>query len=155
MIVAIDTMIMIWGVRKKGEKDKITRATWLFDELSDKRAQVILPSVSLAEYLAASDPSKYSDIVAPLSTRFFIAPFDVQCAGLAAKLFRKGKEEREMDVEDSRNMLKADSLIVATAAVHGASMLYSHDAQCRQLASHAGRLRAADLPEIGPDLWSM
>lgn len=152
-IVAVDTMILVWGIRKAGDEDQIKHAAWLFQELDDTNAQVIVPSVALAEYLVPFDPKKHADVVAPLAKRFIIAPFDVKCAALAARLFVEGKEDREMSVENARNLLKADSLIIATAAVNGARLFYSEDEQCRKLAERAN-LTAKALPTIAPDLFS-
>ena len=152
-IVAVDTMILVWGIRKVGDENQIKQAAWLFRGLDDIDAQVIVPSVALAEYLVPFDSQKHADVVAPLARRFIIAPFDVKCAALAARLFVEGKQDREMSVENARNLLKSDSLIIATAAVHGARIFYSDDEQCRKLAERA-HLSAEALPTIAPDLFS-
>lgn len=152
-IVAVDTMILIWGVRKDGDANQRKHAAWLFKGLEDANAQIIVPSVALAEYLVLVDPQKHADAVAPLAKRFIIAPFDVKCAALAARLFVEGKQDREMSVQSARNLLKADSLIIATAAVHGARTFYSDDGRCRKLAERAN-LSAEALPTIAPDLFS-
>lgn len=153
-IVAIDTMILIWGIRRQGKAKQIKRADWLFGSFEENGTQVIVPTVSLAEYLIPSDPMKHNDIVAPLAKRFILAPFDARCAPLAARLFAHGKEERKMGVENARNLLRSDSLIIATAAVHGATTFYSDDALCRNLAKRVPRLLVEGLPTIAPDLFS-
>lgn len=152
-IVAVDTMILVWGIRRDGSEEQVKQAGWLFKELDDNDTQVLVPSIALAEYLTPCDPATHSDVIAPLAKRFIIAPFDVKCAALAARLFLEGKQDRQMGVENARNLLKSDSLIVATAAVHGARTFYSEDADCRTLAERA-RLKAEALPTIAPDLFS-
>lgn len=154
-IVAIDTMILIWCIRRDGNEEQIKRANWLIDSLDETKAQIIFPSVCVAEYLNPFDSSNHSDVIAELAKRFILAPFDVRCAALAARLFSQGKGERDMDAKNTRNLLKSDSLIIATAAVHGARMFYSDDAQCRKLAERAKTLKVDGLPTVAPDLWSM
>ena len=151
-VVAIDSMILIWGIRGKGKADQIKRAGWLFNSFDENRTQVIVPSVCLAEYLTPYDTDTYNDVIAPLAKRFILAPFDVRCAALAARLFVQGKGERKLNTKNARNMLKSDCLIIATAASHGARTFYSDDAQCRKLAAHA-RLNVEGLPEIAPNLF--
>ena len=153
-IVAIDTMILVWGIRRHGDEQQVKRAEWLFQEFEDNGTQVLVPSVVLAEYLVPIDPQSHSDVVAPLASRFIIAPFDVHCAAVAARLFVEGKKERTMEAEHSRNLLKSDSLIIATAVVHGARTLYSDDADCRKLADRFPRFKVERLPTIAPNLWS-
>lgn len=121
--------------------------------LDENNTQILMPSTALAEYLVPFEPGMHADVVAPLAKRFIIAPFDAKCAALAAKLFAKGKEGRKMNVENARNLLKSDLLIVATSAVHGARIFYSDDGDCRNLAERAG-LTAKALPTIAPDLFS-
>lgn len=152
-IVAVDSMILVWGIRKVGDADKIKHAGWLFDIFEENGTQIIVPSVSLAEYLIAFDPSTHNDVIAPLAKRCILAPFDAHCAALAARLFVQGKEDREMDCENARNLLKSDCLIIATAVVHGARTFYSDDARCRNLAKRVHRLKVEGLPTIAPDLF--
>ncbi len=154
LIVAVDSMALVWGIRKEGTATERSRARWLFEQLDNEGAQVLIPSVVLAEYLTLVDPKKHRDVIAELSTRFIIPPFDVQCASLAAEPFVEGKQSRQMDEPGARKCLRADCLIVATAAVHGARILYSGDGKCRNLAAAAPNLQAQDLPTIPPSLFS-
>ena len=152
-IVAIDSMILVWGVRREGKPGQIKRAGWLFHTLDEDHAQIIVPSVSLAEYLVPVNPSSHNDVIAPLAKRFILAPFDAHCAALAARLFVEGKEDRDMDCKNARNLLKSDSLIIATAVVHGAKTFYSDDAKCRNLAKRVNRLIVEELPTMAPNLY--
>jgi predicted nucleic acid-binding protein len=67
-------------------------------------------------------------------------------------LFRAGKSDREMDQHNTRKILKADSMIVATAKQHGATAFYSHDQRCLSLAKEA-RMDAFDLPLMPSNLY--
>lgn len=151
-LVAIDSMTLVWGVRKKGPKEMLDRAKWLFDALERDQAQIIIPSVAVSEYLTALDAKSHGDTLAEITARFDVRPFDVHCASKAATLFVEGREAREMETENVRKCLRADSFIVATAVCAGATVLYSHDSDIRNLAERAG-MAAEDLPTIPPDLF--
>lgn len=153
LITAIDAMVLVWGIRRDGTEEEVKRAAWLFKILERDNSQIILPATALSEYLIPYRPSEHADVIAQLSRRFFLAPFDVKCAALAARLFSIGKAERHMGKRNARKLLKSDAYIVATAAVHGARLFYSNDKWCRKLAEKAG-LTARDLPDIAPDLFS-
>ena len=115
---------------------------------------MILPSVALAEYLTPIDLVHHKEVIAALTKRFIVPPFDVRCASLAASLFAQGKDLRLRGKGDVRKTLRADSLIIATAVVHGARTLYTGDGDCRKLAAKVPRLEVKDLPDIPPDLFA-
>ncbi len=156
-IVAIDAMALAWGVRKDptATAEQLMRAEWLFDMLDEIEAQIIVPTVVLSEYLVPIDPSKRQASIAEASQRFLIAPFDVRATALAAELFLKGKAMRGIGatpgvpgIPGERNLLKNDTIVIATACTAGASVLYTHDGQCRELARHC--MAAEDFP-TGPN----
>ena len=154
-MVAVDSMTLVWAWREEGPKQQIQKAKWLFQRLEDDSAQVILPSIALSEYLTPMPPRQHRDVIAALSSRFIIAPFDVRCAGLSAQLFAEGKDLRTMSRKGVRKCLRADCHIVATAIVHGARVLYSDDKDCRNLASKDPRITALRIPDIPPDLFAL
>jgi len=73
-------------------------------------------------------------------------PFDVKAASISARLFNKGREQREMGKEGCRNKLNADSMIIATAAAHGAQRIYSANDDFRTLAKVLTHWKVEDLP---------
>jgi predicted nucleic acid-binding protein len=140
-------MTLVWGVRKDGTQEERNRARYLFQQLEAEQAQVIVPAVVVAEYLYPVDDSKKARVVAELTERFRVVPFDVRSAALAARLFAKAKPNAPQGIPGKRDCLKADSLIVASAASAGAKIFYSDDGNCRAMAS--GVLIARELP-TGP-----
>lgn len=152
-IVAIDSMILVWGVRGDGTSEQTKRTQWLLRNLENDEAQVMVPSVVLAEYLTLVEPQHHREVIAALNESFFIPPFDVRCATVAAGLFGEGKRQRRMKKAGARSCLRADSLIIATARVYGAEILYSNDRDCRNLADTVPGLTACDLPEAPPSLY--
>ena len=153
-LVAIDSQILVWGIRKEGNEEQKKRTGWLFQELDESKAQVIVPAVALSEYLTKVQPNEQRDVIATLAARFIIAPFDVECAALAAQLFSQGRGIVKGKTRGGRSTLRADALIIATAAVHGAEAFYSGDAICRKMASLVPRLEVLDVPKQPPDLFS-
>ena len=154
-LVAVDTMVLVWGIRKEGTDRQRKRAKWLFEQLEEDNAQIIIPSVALSEYLTAVEPQHHADVIARLTNRFLVHPFDLRCASVAASLFRKGKAQLSLrSRKGARAYLRADCLIIATAAIYGAKIFYSGDKNCRKLASNATKLTVRDLPTVAPTLFS-
>jgi hypothetical protein len=157
--VALDTMFLIWALRKDPRKEKLSehdaemlrRSRILLRDLDEKKQIVILPAVAAAELLCPIDPKEHGKFIAVLTQRFFCPPFDIRAASLAAELwqYHRGLPSTE---QTSRTVLKADVLIISSAKVGGASTFYSHDAKCRKLATHAG-LKARDLPTHSENLF--
>ncbi|NOX57876.1 MAG: PIN domain-containing protein [Planctomycetes bacterium] len=152
-IVAVDSQILVWGIRKQGDEEQNKQAKWLFQELGESGSQIILPSVALSEYLTKVEEDEQRSVIAKLTTRFIVAPFDVKCASLAAILFAKGKKNRPKGVAGARSFLRADAMIIATAVTHGAKIFYSGDKKCRKLASSLPQLDVKGLSDIPPNLF--
>lgn len=152
-LVAVDTNVLIWGIREVGPAEQCQRASWLFQQLEEEEAQVLVSAVVLSEYLVPVDPRCHMETITGLAARFLIMPFDMRASSLAAKLFRLGKEGLPKGVDGARRALKADSLIIATASTHGATDLFSGDPGLRSLAANVPTLRVSDLPKIPPDLF--
>lgn len=150
-IVAIDTNTLQWAVRKTGSPDKIRHAGYLFAELDRDHAQIILPSIVVAEFLVPISDDARPAVVASLRERFLIEPFDTKDTIMAARLWNYGKANRAMGAPGARVILRADTLIIATAAGHGATEFYTDDEDCFAMASQV--MTAKHLPTIAPDLF--
>jgi predicted nucleic acid-binding protein len=152
-LVAIDSQVLVWGVRNQGSQKQLQRAQWLFQGLEQEEAQIVVPAVALSEFLTAVGPKDQENVVTTLTARFIIAPFDVKCAALAARLFSEGKGVVKRGKPGGRSTLRADALIIASAALSGARTFYSGDAKCRKLAQRVSQLTVHDLPTIPPTLF--
>ncbi len=153
IVAAIDTEALIWGVRQKGQRDKLERGKWLFEELEDINARIIVPAVVVAEYLVRVDLLRREAVITELSRRFIIPSFDVKCAAIAAGLYKFGDAQRPRGAADRRKCLKADCLIIPTAHSHKAQRFYSHDKDCRKLAQTLSGWDVRDLPESPSSLF--
>lgn len=151
-IVAIDTQTLIFAVSREGTPEQLQRAEWLFEELEAENAQVLVPTIVVAEYLVPVEKRYHAATIEAIHRRFLVKPFDVECASLAAELFNIGKPLRKSNVHMGREVLRADTLIIATARVHKAKVLYSDDDTCRKLANHV--IEARPLPINSPHLFT-
>lgn len=145
----MDSQTLAWCVRREGVQsptpDQIQRAEWLLEELAEMNAQLILPSIVVSEYLVPIDPARHAAVIASMSKRFLIKPFDVHCASLAARLFAHGKANRPQNIPMGRECVRSDAMIIATAVVHNAKLFYTDDGDCLKLAKTT-RLDARGLP---------
>lgn len=153
-IVALDSNILMWGIRKKGDPNKVRYARYLFQGLQEENAQIILPSVAVAEFLIPFKLSKEREaVIAEMRKRFIIAPFDARAAAISVELWHDGKKSREKKQPGARAYLRADSMIVATAYSHGAQVFYTDDVDCANMArKRIPQVRG--LPRIGQHLWA-
>ncbi len=154
MIVALDTMILVWELHRKpvlAQKELQQRTRILLEQLDDDKSTVVVPSIVVAELLIPIKPEKHGDFIAELRRRFLCPPLDLQAASLAAELWQRHRGLPKTE-QIKRRTLKSDVLIVATASVAGASIFYSHEAKCRRLARLA-QLEAKDLPTHHENLF--
>jgi predicted nucleic acid-binding protein len=162
-IVSVDTNVLIWGIRKQGPPDKRTHAGYLFrqldadrDERGENNVQIIIPTIVLAEFITpVRSREERERVIGELGKRFLIEPFDEQDAALAATLWHFGKGSRQKHSpprDGQRVVLRADTMIVATARGHGATEFFSDDEGARAMAAEAGMI-AKKLPTIAPSLY--
>jgi predicted nucleic acid-binding protein len=152
ILAAVDSMTLVWGVRKEGPAEMLDRARRLLYQLDRDGRQIVVPSIVIAEYLSHIDLSFHAKTIEAMREKFFMPPFDVKAASLAAELFKSGQSGRgNKGTPDARKCLRADSLIVATAKAHGTKAFYSHDKNCRLMAERA-KLAAFDLPSHDDEL---
>jgi predicted nucleic acid-binding protein len=157
-IVAVDSMTLVWGVRGDrtegdGADGQRRNANWLFQQFTERKTQVIVAAVSVAEYLTPLDSAKHRAAIDVLNQRFLLQPFTSDCAALAADLFGRGKKMRVGGVPGGRPILRADTLIIATAKIHGAACLYTNDIECRDLANTISLDFGRDIPVPPLDIF--
>lgn len=146
-LVSIDTQILIWGVRADGPEDKRSRAKSLLEQLGTNKNHVIISSVAVAEFLIPVHDSNKSKVISAVSETFTIMPFDARCCELASRLYTQWKPRYQDGAPGTRDFLKADAMIVATAKIFGATIFYSEDKRCREMASSV--LDAKEMPYTG------
>lgn len=128
--VCIDTHILIWGVRKHatpGQEPMIQRAEMFLEYLEKSNARVLVPSIAIGEFLVGVPEERQPVVLEALQDRFRIVDFDPVAAALAAKLWQTRKQLLTASIGSTRDVIKADFQILATAITRKASVLYSHD----------------------------
>ena len=157
MSVGIDSNILIYAglvpsksaKRPKDLEELHIRSKLLILQLARKKETVLLPAVAVSELLVPVPSAQKGTLIATLSGRFVCPPFDLHAAAIAADLWSQYKQLPQDLKYENRHVLKADSMIVASARAFGASDFYSHDRNCRALAGLV--MNAHDLPVNDPD----
>ena len=161
MIVCIDSQIIIWGIKQQSsneQKDMIEKATAFFSWLDANGHEAIIPTVVVAEILAPEPIDiriKYSEI---LNKNFRVVNFDNICAYKYAQILNGKFEEVKQLVADnnlSRQKMKLDHLIIASALANNASCIYSYDKGLKTFAKGLIDVREFPQPPSKPlDLFS-
>lgn len=152
MIVTLDTNVLIWGVKQAatdGQENKIREAQALLVKLAADQHTIALTTMAVAEYLAAfamRDRLRQRKIIIE---RFPILPFDQNAMDVAADLlYDKTRLKDAQGAGGTRQCVKADLAIVATAIAHNVSTIYSEDTGMAAIAQ--GKIPVFDLSRV-PD----
>lgn len=159
MRVCLDNHILIWGIRAaatRGQESMIVRAKALIEDLDRNDAEILVPAVVIAEFLAGAPKEQHAELLNVLHRRFQLPPFDVRAAAVAAGLWRDFAERNSAWREQIRTefpgiqnvKIKADVQILATALARGAETLYTQDGPLTTLAT--GLIQVRELPPAPP-----
>lgn len=153
-MVALDAQILGWYVKDatKDADPRVRFAQWLIDTLIEEGATIVVASIALSEFLYPMDAEDRTKAWDAIGKCFVVAPHDAACAALSARLTERALAQRQRGVRNARQVAKADAEIVASVKHYGATVFYSNDAGCRDLATQAG-MEARDLPDIAPNLF--
>lgn len=154
-LVCFDTHVVIWGIKQEAvlsQQDMISRAKYLIDKCEEQKKRVLVPSIVVAELLIKIAPAKHQVFIKSMEKKFIVPPFDTQTASHFARIWQKNEGSFKGLVasgEATRQELKADLMILATAVAKKAWCIYSTDPHMKKLA--AGFVDVLDLPEV-PDV---
>lgn len=148
---AVDTQVLIWGVKKASSPTRahmIQRAEDFIDECRKNKEILMIPAIALSEFLAGYDDADRPAMEQKMTASFYIAPFDALAASIAAEIWHKKPawQKIQSDLTISRQCLKADLAIVATAIAHKAKRIIAEDAGVH--AFSAGRILCDHLPSL-------
>ena len=152
MRIAIDTNILIWGIRQAatvGQEAKVDEAGAFLEWAAERGDEITVPATAISEYLVGEPAANHPAILSRLAETFRILPFDLRAVSLAARLRQDPSflEQQRAAFGTTRVHVKADIEIVATAKACGAEKLFSNDKQLRHLA-HEAKLPASPLPGL-------
>lgn len=154
MILCIDSNVFIWGIKKKatkGQDEMIARAEYLFEWADTSKHQILIPSIVLAECLAPEPLEKYPVIMEKVYKGFMIADFDTRAAAKYGQIFMHRIEEMKKIAKEAKiaiPKMKMDHLIIASALVHNAAIIYSNDPGIRKFGQK--HIDVKDLPKLPP-----
>lgn len=149
-MICLDNHVLIWGIKgqcTEGQEDMIPLAK-KFIESMDKDICALIPAVVVAEYLMPIPLESHAEVINTLNRDFAIAPFDTLCASKFSLIWNANKSEAGELLKNgaTRNELKVDSLIVATAVARKAECIYSYDKWIRTIAK--GFIEVREIPFI-------
>ena len=133
-LVCIDTHVLIWGISNyaiPGQEHMIDRTKRFLAWLDNRQAQVLIPTVIIAEFLMNVPVEHHATITNLLEKSFVVAPFDTQSASYFSKIWQEKKGQKVVqELQRSgrtREAIKVDGMFVATAVARKASRIYSQD----------------------------
>ncbi|HVC96887.1 MAG TPA: hypothetical protein VND64_24625 [Pirellulales bacterium] len=149
MAISVDAQILIWGIKRQATPDRqhmIDRAARFFRQCQREHQRIFLPAQSLAEFLVGYDAEQRRLSLARLSRGFLVAPFDAKAAVIAADLQTDWNKLKAIGDEFglTKQQIKADINVLASALAVNASCLYSEDKQMKSFAQ--GRIIIRPLP---------
>ncbi|HTU22500.1 MAG TPA: hypothetical protein VMG10_30965 [Gemmataceae bacterium] len=151
-MICFDTQALIWGVQStghSGREDIVARARRYIEWLSKSKTPIMIPAPAVTEYLVAFDPDEQQRQLQVIERSFFVAAFDLPAARMAARILGRRLEMHRIESDHCvrRQQLKVDVFIVATAIVHHAERLISHDAHMGKLAEGTS-LQVCEIPDL-------
>lgn len=148
MAVAFDATILIdlFNPRLKG--DRRVKLDYLVQELQKRRTKILIPTPALTELMIRAGKAR-EEIHQKLSatSAFQITPFDSRAAMECALLLEKALDagaKRQL----TKSKIKFDWQIVAIAASHNATVIYSDDGDIARYGKRANIdvIKTDDLP---------
>lgn len=155
MIACLDNHVLLWGVREvaePGQEHMILRAKQFFMDAEEQKVRLVIPSVVLGELLSGIE-EQHHNLVKNLSLRGFpIPPYDAAAAQAFARLWRQRKADGTTTAlrqsGATKQELKADCMIVATALAQRCTVIYSHDGKLKTFAG--SEIEVRELPDLPP-----
>jgi predicted nucleic acid-binding protein len=150
----IDSQVLIWGVQGLASPNRvgmIPRAQLLFETLETTGYKIGISSVTVGEYLLKVEPQDHQSVLTSFARTYDIGPYDLAAAGWAAILWGRYRnsidpqQAKPDETPDSREIIRADCQILATAIVRGAEVLYTEDPLFAKLCR--GEIRIESLPQ--------
>jgi predicted nucleic acid-binding protein len=153
-MICFDTMVLVWGIQGKaspGQEEMVARTKRYIDSLRDENEQILIPAPVVSEYLQHFDTDERKRQIRALERYFLLPAFNLPAAYLAAGIAYQRQRSGATSAEGtSRQAIKTDIQILATAIVNNARLLVTHNlADFENLAQLAGgRIRVADVPNV-------
>lgn len=127
-MICLDTQIVI-RCMKPDESESGQRAAALMARCAEQNIPIMLSPIVVAELLSGVSEENEIEFLRILKSRFVSPSFDDICSLKFAHIWRTNQERRrELQKEGlSRNLIRMDWLIVASALAHQAEYICSDD----------------------------
>jgi len=153
-LICVDNHAVIWGIRECAQDNQqfmIPKTKAFFEWCKKNKTIIMIPSIVVGELLTAIEPRHHAMTINLLGNGFEIPPYDASAAALFAKLWRDKQESglvkrMQEEMQATRQELKADCMIVATAMTRKAEVIYSHDKKLKSFAN--GNINVREIPDI-------
>lgn len=126
-IVCFDTNVLISAIQDDETDENTLKAKLLIRDCKTRKVNILIPSLVIAEVFMRLDHVDRSSFFSDISRLAIIAPFDVRASFEYGKV-SDAKWSRRKEFNISRNEMKFDMLIVATAMANKSECIYSEDA---------------------------
>ncbi|MHA4736993.1 ferrochelatase [Dyadobacter sp. MSC1_007] len=133
MIYAIDAHPFIWGVKKQSHEnqtDFIRKAEEFFKWADYHKHIVLMPTVVVAEVLVPETDEEVDRYLKIIGDRFFVPDFDKNTAKIYSRILHGRMDEIKKNyqaIEITKQQMKIDHIIVATARAHRAESIVTYD----------------------------
>lgn len=152
--VVVDTHILIWGIKEEaepGQEEMIERTRQFIEQCQTNGTRILVPSVVVGELLTAVELRSHLMTLNLLQSAFIVPPYDAAASAIFARLWQKKQESGAVNKIRSefgatRQELKADCMIIATAMAQKADALYSHDSKLSSFA--ADEIKVLEVPRL-------
>ena len=166
-LVCLDTNVIQWGLLRRASgpdrQQLVARSVELVEHLNSNGAQIVLPTVVMAELLVPVRMEEQEAVLDRFDERWIVADFDPRAAMKYAEIRSRMKDLRDQEIEregrssTARCVLSPDAMIIATAIVNKAEVIYTGDSDFARRTHEFMRaeyLFDLDLPpkQVGLDL---
>lgn len=135
-IICLDTQILIWAIKEETESDQedmIYRSKALIERLDKTGKRLLIPSIVIGEFLIRMPSETHQTTTNLIQRNFMVASFDIRAASHYAKIWRVKQDKASLDklkaLGKTRQELKADRMIIATALANGADAYSGENGQ--------------------------
>lgn len=142
-LVAIDTQVFIWGIKKEANAEQghmIPKTQAFLNYLWKNHYHILVPSPVIGEVLTPVPFTEHGKLLAQIDKLLQVVPFDIAAAGKFAEMMSKYLENKELRGHRSeykvlREVVKIDYMIAAIAVSRNAETIYSNDSDITKFAS--------------------
>ena len=148
-LVSLDTMVLVWALRKTatpGQEYRLQEAENLLTWITQFGHKILIAAPAAGEYLTGLTDSERASAFQVLSKHYFVKPFDLAAAALAAQI----QTNLDMKAFASGNQipyprLKTDTEIIATSIIGTAAYFITEDTALKTV--HAGSMVVKTMKE--------